>query len=176
MNQSPILAIGNGFVWLKVLLSAATLVVLYVRYRKGKTSHDSSRTYPFRTKAMIVLAVLFSFAVYHNFGTSRGGVGFVHYPDMFHYYLGTKYFKEVGYSDLYNAVIVADTEQGNELAGLPFYTDLRTYQNTLRGYALTDADRIRSLFSNERWTAFKDDRSEERRVGKECRSRWSPYH
>ena len=23
---------------------------------------------------------------------------------------------------------------------------------------------------------FHDDRSEERRVGKECRSRWSPYH
>ena len=23
---------------------------------------------------------------------------------------------------------------------------------------------------------FDDDRSEERRVGKECRSRWSPYH
>ena len=25
-------------------------------------------------------------------------------------------------------------------------------------------------------TAEIDDRSEERRVGKECRSRWSPYH
>ena len=25
-------------------------------------------------------------------------------------------------------------------------------------------------------TLAKDDRSEERRVGKECRSRWSPYH
>ena len=25
-------------------------------------------------------------------------------------------------------------------------------------------------------TLFKDPRSEERRVGKECRSRWSPYH
>ena len=24
--------------------------------------------------------------------------------------------------------------------------------------------------------AVKDSRSEERRVGKECRSRWSPYH
>ena len=24
--------------------------------------------------------------------------------------------------------------------------------------------------------AASDDRSEERRVGKECRSRWSPYH
>ena len=27
------------------------------------------------------------------------------------------------------------------------------------------------------WNGTKDhDRSEERRVGKECRSRWSPYH
>ena len=27
------------------------------------------------------------------------------------------------------------------------------------------------------WDEFKlDKRSEERRVGKECRSRWSPYH
>ena len=25
-------------------------------------------------------------------------------------------------------------------------------------------------------SAFTDDRSEERRVGKECRSRWSPCH
>ena len=34
----------------------------------------------------------------------------------------------------------------------------------------------------EMWSSFPDcvavhyDRSEERRVGKECRSRWSPYH
>jgi len=27
----------------------------------------------------------------------------------------------------------------------------------------------------DRWTAWRN-RSEERRVGKECRSRWSPYH
>src|SRR5947209_15588150 len=26
------------------------------------------------------------------------------------------------------------------------------------------------------WNALYADRSEERRVGKECRSRWSPYH
>ena len=28
----------------------------------------------------------------------------------------------------------------------------------------------------EKGDANPDDRSEERRVGKECRSRWSPYH
>src|SRR3989440_8103414 len=27
-----------------------------------------------------------------------------------------------------------------------------------------------------KWIAYNSDRSEERRVGKECRSRWSPYH
>ena len=27
-----------------------------------------------------------------------------------------------------------------------------------------------------RWKQILDARSEERRVGKECRSRWSPYH
>ena len=28
----------------------------------------------------------------------------------------------------------------------------------------------------EKMTAIMEKRSEERRVGKECRSRWSPYH
>ena len=32
---------------------------------------------------------------------------------------------------------------------------------------------VRQLFDN---TLFDNTRSEERRVGKECRSRWSPYH
>ena len=31
------------------------------------------------------------------------------------------------------------------------------------------------IFGKE-MTPVSDDRSEERRVGKECRSRWSPYH
>ena len=29
---------------------------------------------------------------------------------------------------------------------------------------------------NKAYTTSSDNRSEERRVGKECRSRWSPYH
>ena len=34
-----------------------------------------------------------------------------------------------------------------------------------------------SRFFREVWdSAFDPQRSEERRVGKECRSRWSPYH
>ena len=46
---------------------------------------------------------------------------------------------------------------------------------------LTKIYHVAPLFT--KWPAFRalenepeDDRSEERRVGKECRSRWSPYH
>src|SRR3989441_9118127 len=47
------------------------------------------------------------------------------------------------------------------------YLDIRPDANALARYGLTtgDAQEVISLA-----------RSEERRVGKECRSRWSPYH
>ena len=34
----------------------------------------------------------------------------------------------------------------------------------------------RELRTPYRWYGGRENRSEERRVGKECRSRWSPYH
>ena len=42
----------------------------------------------------------------------------------------------------------------------------------------TQLRRIRALAEAKDWTVVEvyEDRSEERRVGKECRSRWSPYH
>src|SRR2546426_12190977 len=36
-------------------------------------------------------------------------------------------------------------------------------------------DRLAIIYEGQRLT-YGDVRSEERRVGKECRSRWSPYH
>src|SRR3712207_9096013 len=50
------------------------------------------------------------------------------------------------------------------------------YQTDNRHYAHVDcpghADYIKNMITG----AAQMDRSEERRVGKECRSRWSPYH
>ena len=57
-------------------------------------------------------------------------------------------------------------------------------ENTLKAYS-NDCEAFNKwLFSNKRYEAvcaIEADvenylRSEERRVGKECRSRWSPYH
>ena len=41
---------------------------------------------------------------------------------------------------------------------------------------LTDDAVIHTINSEQRGVERATDRSEERRVGKECRSRWSPYH
>src|SRR3712207_9128058 len=35
---------------------------------------------------------------------------------------------------------------------------------------------VQRTLNKGRWYGFVTGRSEERRVGKECRSRWSPYH
>ena len=49
---------------------------------------------------------------------------------------------------------------------------LARMEQILASRALTDDERAQLLY--ERGVLY--DRSEERRVGKECRSRWSPYH
>src|SRR5260221_6066577 len=58
-------------------------------------------------------------------------------------------------------------------------SDLASSIELPRLYALEDVPRAPSIEQIGRLledTASSDDRSEERRVGKECRSRWSPYH
>src|SRR3990167_4369174 len=44
------------------------------------------------------------------------------------------------------------------------------------GAGLQTRETVDSMHERLRREVLVDDRSEERRVGKECRSRWSPYH
>ena len=43
-------------------------------------------------------------------------------------------------------------------------------------YAFTEVAGIYPITPSSPMADYVDQRSEERRVGKECRSRWSPYH
>ena len=55
--------------------------------------------------------------------------------------------------------------------------DKSVISNALNSRLLTDGPKLHkfeSVFA--KFTGAKFARSEERRVGKECRSRWSPYH
>jgi len=45
-----------------------------------------------------------------------------------------------------------------------------------RGYTIFEQDKEKVEIHSTLWIKDRFVRSEERRVGKECRSRWSPYH
>ena len=53
-------------------------------------------------------------------------------------------------------------------------TEIPQYFSSFIADGLVDTEFI--AVESEHSTISTDDRSEERRVGKECRSRWSPYH
>ncbi len=80
--------------------------------------------------------------------------------DMIHYYLGSKYFDELGYFDLYPACILADLENDG-----PHFKNPPTYQaQDENGYeirpfpkAIEHGRTVRKRFSEERWAAFSHD-------------------
>ena len=61
-----------------------------------------------------------------------------------------------------NEIFRPDPSNQRGRGGFPVYSIPDTIMNVLKGLIL--------------YSEFKNSRSEERRVGKECRSRWSPYH
>src|SRR2546430_4729998 len=63
------------------------------------------------------------------------------------------------------------TDRDRAIAGLMLLSGLRSAE--VLGLRVADVDIGRGWV---RVTGKGDKRSEERRVGKECRSRWSPYH
>lgn len=84
----------------------------------------------------------------------------IHYWDVYHYYIGTKYFAELGQSGLYEATVVADFE--DDRAGFRpgrRIRDLRDSAHELsRGSVLRHRREIVARFgSRERWREFKRD-------------------
>jgi hypothetical protein len=84
--------------------------------------------------------------------------GFGHPSDTFHYYLGAKYFPELGHSRLYACVAVADAEAGALAADAPRpMRDLESNRLVTSAAALSDPDACTSHFSAERWAEFRRD-------------------
>ena len=101
-------------------------------------------------------AVAAGLLAYPNFGafhpTQIGRV--IHYWDAFHYFMGAKYLPELGYSRLYEAVVVAGRELG-AFQGVSHVRDLTTYG--MRETTTIDAVAVRGRFAPSRWRAFKSD-------------------
>lgn len=80
------------------------------------------------------------------------------YSDATYYYLNSKYFEELGYTELYRAMLVADHEGGQHLGDVVRFRDLVAYEQILpKRAALDAADEIKARFSDARWRAFEHD-------------------
>ena len=117
---------------------------------------------PALDRVVLPLLIAVGALAYVNVGTFHPGRSnhSVHYYDMYHYFLGGKYFAELGYYDLYAATVVADQD------GLHFFDDLEDFTEIrdLRADAIVpwrdavaDSASIRECFTIERWDAFKRD-------------------
>ncbi|HSC87463.1 MAG TPA: hypothetical protein VLC09_09350 [Polyangiaceae bacterium] len=115
-----------------------------------------------RTKKRIALLfIVLSVGVYFDFGNPNVRYSqYYHRHELYHYYLGAKYFGELGYSRLYDCTLVAEIDNGrrSQIENREF-RDLR--ENLIKKakdtYILTQPERCRDRFSTERWEAFRKD-------------------
>jgi hypothetical protein len=104
-----------------------------------------------------VMGVL-AFLTYFNFGFFHFP-NFIHGWDTFHYYIGSKYFKEISYERLYECVAIADSEEPNlrRRVELRKMTNLRTNLVETSADILAHPERCKSHFTPERWESLKHD-------------------
>jgi hypothetical protein len=93
-----------------------------------------------------------------------------HFSEFFHYYLGAKYFPEVGYEGLYDCTALADNEIAGEdqvrprIGGWVRDLDDVLTDKTYLGALAHCREEIRPRFTPQRWAAFKGDIRELRRL------------
>ena len=80
--------------------------------------------------------------------------------DLIHYYLNTKYFDELGYFDLYPAIVRVDVDNGGpHFPGANMYRDQDEtgHHEAPLSLALQKGELVRARFTPERWSAFSHD-------------------
>jgi len=109
-----------------------------------------------RDLLLVALAVATLFAWWHPY---RGSLrAWLHVGDAFHYYVGGKYFDELGYQRLYQCTAIADAEAGmGRLLSRSLLRDLETNQIRPTAELLRDPAGCKRHFTPQRWRAFSED-------------------
>jgi len=135
------------------LVATLVLAIDAWRNRRGATSAPSR----WRDAALLAAGVAGALG-WWNFLEFRYQPGFGHSHDVFHYYVGSKYFDELGYTRLYECTTVADVESGHgEAAAARTIRNLRTYRRESTDAILADPERCKRHFTPERWATFRHD-------------------
>lgn len=82
-----------------------------------------------------------------------------HWHEIYHYYLGAKYYPENGHFGLYESVVLADRESKDPVIKSKYMRDSIRYQYviTTDNGAQRAREKYRPKFTDERWEEFKRD-------------------
>jgi hypothetical protein len=115
---------------------------------------------------VLALCAGLSFASFYNLGhpqfynAQRGHWTFAHHLDLRQYYPTAKYFRELGYVDIYDADLGAYRQDEPLLAAtlddVPV-RDLRTLETIPAGERTAQSAAVMERFSPERWAAYRRD-------------------
>jgi hypothetical protein len=165
------------FLWpalLNIVLWLATIAILAreVRVRragatprpvqpvdpKPRRAAPAAEPHDCTTPAALSLVACVAVLSFYHFGRFHLDGHFVHYHDVYHYYMNAKYFGEVSHDRLYAATHAALVE--NERAfveRLAAVRNLRSYELEGQAVALQRSASAVQAFSAERWRQFKED-------------------
>ncbi|HET9958865.1 MAG TPA: hypothetical protein VFQ61_30445 [Polyangiaceae bacterium] len=143
----------KGFRILIALLGVLALLYEIRARRMGERIRERTR------RRLAWLFTILAFGVYFDFGNPNTRYSeYYHRHEFYHYYLGSKYFKEIGYTRLYECTLIAEVENGR-LAQVKDrdFRDLRVnlIKEVKDSYILSDPDQCKKYFTPDRWASFK---------------------
>lgn len=118
------------------------------------------RLRPLKTRRLhLVLGLIAALAGlnYVNYFAFHGERIFVHWHDVAHYYLGSKYYAELGYTDLYTAMLRAEAENHENRFKAVEARDLKTYKRVHVRELLRQSEPVKARFGDDRWLQFRLD-------------------
>ncbi|MGE0641395.1 MAG: discoidin domain-containing protein [Thermoanaerobaculia bacterium] len=160
--------------WWELLLALLAAALLALPERGA----DPAATLPRRRGGRLPWIAACGLAVltYFNFGFFHF-TNYIHNWDTFHYYLGAKYFPELGYDGLYDCVTVADSRAADpetrRRAAERTVRDLRTNELVPGERILEHPERCLDRFHGDRFASFSADLAWFR--GRDSRDRWDEY-
>lgn len=134
----------------------ALFIIYEVRARRlGEPLRERTK------KRVALLFIVLSFATYFDFGNPNVRYReYYHRHELYHYYLGSKYFTEVGYQRLYDCTLIAEVDNGRKSqVEKREFRDLRVnlIKKVQDTYILTEPEICKKHFTPERWEAFRKD-------------------
>jgi hypothetical protein len=149
--QSPEARLDRTLLLVRIGLAILGLTLFADGVRRRRR-HEREAAWSLRRVLLGATAVA-AFATNFNLFVWTG----LHRHELYHYYLGSKYFPELGYFGLYVCSVQAAAEDGFDPATLRELTDLRSKERRTAAEVLAVAPACRESFAPERWSAFRAD-------------------